>query len=470
MLLSSSLNNETPYLLLMAAVLLLWPAVQERPGGVRLAAWAAVNGLACLVRVEHALFFAMVAVALVVPWLRHAGRGPGRRLGATAVARRVGALGAGFVLVLVPWHLSAWSEIHRFNTVPPPPSTPSERAYIDLEQSLSPMQWHDLARERRQDLPAFCRNANAVFVAATLAYRGRHQVRAEDLDLIEEAFGTYPEPLGSTPFVALYGGLNFALANWTGSDGGFSTAALDEPPPLAGGPRAYPPMLISGLPPRDLTLVYPPHLALINHGYALGWHQIRSEPAHAARLVGRKLAIFWSGASLGLTGLDLPLDLDGPDGLRRRVDLVTPEPGLWVTSWRVLVLVLCLAGLALGWRNMQLLPWTALLVSKVVVTIAFFGYARQGATVIPVVVLGSCLAIRWILGRLGLGATGPAGRRRVMALACVLAVCLVGVESYRWLSRPVVRIDGRRIEAGDPWPVADHEDRRIEVELGTSGR
>ena len=46
---------------------------------------------------------------------------------------------------------------------------------------------------------------------------------------------------------------------------------------LAGGPSRYPGFLITGLPPPELTLTYPPHLEIVNHGYRLGRGRGRSK-------------------------------------------------------------------------------------------------------------------------------------------------------------------------------------------------
>src|SRR5688500_10581424 len=56
LMLSTSLNGETPYLALVAAGFWLVPGAEKVPAAPRLAAWAALQGLACLFRVEHVLF------------------------------------------------------------------------------------------------------------------------------------------------------------------------------------------------------------------------------------------------------------------------------------------------------------------------------------------------------------------------------------------------------------------------------
>jgi hypothetical protein len=293
-------------------------------------------------------------------------------------------------------------------------------------------------------------------VAATVAHRGGSEVRAEDFGILEEAFGDVPRPLARHPFVSGYGALNFFLANRPGGSGGFDRSPLDEPPPLAGGRERYPAFLVQGLPPADLTFVYPPHVRLYNDGYALGWQAIRERPSEWVRLCARKLRLFWSGASLGVGGFGLPVGLSG---LRRAVDLVVPQ-GPVAAAWSVLVLLAAAGGLVAGRRRPALVPWLALLGSKLAATVLFFGYARQGATTVPVIALLAALAVeRWVLPRVP--AMPP---RRVAALAAIALAAPVVVEGARWLSSPDVTVDGRTIgPAADPFPVREHRDQAVRV-------
>jgi hypothetical protein len=458
MVLSTSLNNETPYLLLVVATLYLWQDLCSRPAAGKLAVWSGLHALACLIRVEHALLFAMTTIALMIIW-RRGETDSGRRL---AVTKRLALIATTFLLVLAPWHVKAWSALHRFNTIPPPLSSPSEAMYHNLEQSLPPLAWDAGAELERSRLPAFCRRAASVFVATTVLHRGRQEVTADDFSLLDQAFGSRPGPLPRFPFVTMYGGLNFALANNPHATGGFSLAALDQPPPLNGGAEAYPAFLVQGLPPRNLTFAYPPHLEIVNHGYARGWQWMVTNPGQALRLAGVKLQAFWAGASLGLTGYNLPL---GPNGLRRRVDLVIPEPRLGVTLWRFTLLALCLVGLAGSWRSLAILPWTLLLASKVAVVILFYGYARHGATVIPVLLLLLCLAFQTMpgLSRLRRALAGSRRRSPLLLIVAALALAVAGCELVRWVRPPTVQVDGQVLAKYDSWPVDEHEDRLITV-------
>lgn len=456
MVLSTSLNNETPYLFLVVLTIWLWPRLGERRSTWWL--WGAVHGLACLVRVEHVLVFALC-------WLWRAGAG-----------HLAGPLRSclAFALVLAPWHVEAWHSLHQFNTVPPEERTEavsrSEQAQIQLEQALTEIRWTDEADAVRRDFPAFARRAAANFVAATVASRAPPGpapiVGVDDLELLDQAFGYRPEPLPSHPFVTFYGGLNFYLAHNPQAEAGFSRAALDSPPPLDGGP--YPPMLVRGLPPHDLSFTYPPHLRMVNHGYAMGWRHIAENPGTTWRRSVERLRIFWSGVALGIGGYDLPL---GTDGLRRRADLAVPLASEVASYWRGLYFVLACAGLFLAWRSGvtrrdALVPWLALGGTKLLVGVAFFGYARHGATTIPVVVLLAVLSVHLISSSEDRSKERPTSRaeaRGLLRLAAAAALILVAVETVRWWRPPEMRLDERIVGAADPWPVDEHEDRQLGV-------
>lgn len=434
--LSVSVNNETPYLFLVAIALLLAPGLRDRkPSPWAVAGFAAVNAVACLVRAEHLLFW--LAAEAWLAW------GRGRHGGVAAALRPAALAGCVFLVCLTPWHLVAWRASQRANEVPPT-SAPDDRLQEAVERAVAHLEWTPDALARRSALPAFCRRASANFVAATVAVRGGERVTARDFEILDRAFGASPQPLSEHFFVALYGGLNFHLANHPGADGGFSRGPLAEAPPLAGGPWPVP--LVQGLPPDGLALTYPPHLAQLVDGYRLGTAWIRSNPAAFVRLVGAKLRRFAAGLATGLGGWNLPL---GPSGIRWPVDMAVAT-GVLAGLWTSAVLGLAAIGLLEVRRLPEAVPWLLLLASKILVAVVFYGYARQGATALPAVALLTVLAVAPRLPELD--------SRRRLRLGVAAACLLLLPEIVRFAAPPEVRLDGRPIveEASrglpDPWP------------------
>lgn len=437
LLLSTSLNNETPYLVLVATSLLLWPKAQDTT--LRRGLFGAAIGLATLFRVEHLLFL-VGALALIV-WQARAR--PGRDL----LRVPVPAL-AGFILVILPWQLEAMAASRRFNDVEPilPPATAQSLA--QNEQGLAFMHWHDDAVAERARLPAFIRRTASNFVAATVAWRGGQEVRGSDFAILEQAFGAPVAPISERPLIALYGGLNFLLANHADARGGFSRVALDRKPPLAGGIESYPPTFVYGLPPNGLAFTYPPHLAAVNHGYSQAWTWIGAEPAAFLRLEARKLALFAAGwQGLGGPGR-------GFVGLRRPVDL-TISASPWAWTWPALLVVAALWGLASGAQRDLKMPILLAFAVPLVAALAFFGYARLGATALPALVILASAGLATFLGRFR--------QKHLVAVALTLALVLLGREVWRTSQNLTPFLDARSTAAGDPFPPDLHEDRRVEL-------
>ncbi len=447
MILTTSLNNETPYLVLVAGCLACWKPLVARPKRSLIVLWATLNAVACLVRVEHILFCILASAVVAVVWLRDSPRG--RVLGRCTLGLVV------FVVVLTPWHLKAWRAIERFNRVEHalPPAT--ESAMQRLEQALAEIEWTEEARSLRARLPAFCRRESAVFVAATIAVRGGRRVTADDFGVLEEAFGSIPEPLAKRPFVTMYGGLNFYLANNSEADVGFNRAPLERPPPLAGGAHRYPAILVQGLPPAELAFSYPPHLEAVNRGWSLGFEWLGGHPREAFGRAFLRLASFWRGVATGFGGANLPLGLSG---VRGRADMVAPIQSPLSVGWQLVWVAVAGLGLFFGLRSspLEMTPWLLFLVTKIVAAVVFFGYARHGASAVPVIALLAGLAAS------RLGRTGPSleVRRVVPFTAAALFVCL---EITRWLLGPQIMIDGREIAGGDPWPLEQHAERIVTV-------
>lgn len=434
-LLSSSIGAEAPYLVLVAGSFLLWPIAGR--SWLNVAAASVLHALACLVRVEHVVFY----VALLL-WA-NLGRGEHvRRLAVSLVV---------FAAALTPWHLQAWRAIERFNTEAP--ADGSARMADAVMRSLGPIAWDEDTAPEATKIPAFARPNATTFVAATVAHRGRRTVTAADFGILDQAFGTRPRPVGPRPFVTLYGPLNFALASDTRGTGGFNRAQLEDPPPLMLAKETYPAALVAGLPPADLTLAYPPHLALVNEGYAIGLRDIAARPMSYLRLLGRKLRGMARGASLGLTGYGFPAGLSGTI---RPVDLATPDRSAARAIWMGLLGALAVAGVVVGRRNRELQPWLLFAATKIVVTLAFFGYARQGAQLIPVVALLVALSLHRAIPALF------AGNRGRLCATLFAAACL-SAETVRYLRPPQLSLDGKAVSSGYGAPGADHETHRFEA-------
>ena len=447
---ATSINNEAPYLLLVAILFASWRGVCSSPSIPRLLSWGFVNALACLFRAEHLLFFLLGTAGLLALSWRH------DRIGTTwkVIGRRFAWVAAAAFVCLLPWHLEAWAACRDFNRLEPqvPPATAQAQAAI--ESQLAFLSWEDGARELGDRLPAFSRRTMKTFVAATVAMRGGTRVTANDFAILDQAFGWRPEPISEHPLLALYGGLNFYLANPGDGEGGFSRAALEAPPPLEGGIGRYPAMLVGGLPPNDLALSYPPHLAAVNHGYALGLAWLRDHLGAVPGLLFAKARIFWSGAAPGLGGFNAPLGLSGE---RRRVDLTVAQ-GPLASAWRLLILAFFLLGLWSCRRRVEALPFALLFLNQAVASLAFFGYARLGALALPAVaafVACGVAALPW-----------PArftAAPRILRGALVVGALLLLSEAIRTAHGEVPYLDGRSTAQGDPYNPDLHENRQLEM-------
>ena len=420
--LATSLNTEAPYALLVVLVLAGTWWLQRRQGLAVAVGLGVAHGLAILVRIEHLLLLPLLMGADLIR-----GRGPSIDGGDRAakggegegnqrprptrwrpLALQLAVAGVALV-VCVPASVEQTRAARLYNTVQRRP-TPYDRVEVS---------WTDDARAFLDQVPAFARVRVFAYVSRLAEQHGLTEVTAVSArQLWHDEFGDLPEPLRTPVFVSGQGPLNFALANHPAAQGGFSKAALEN--------------RFVSIDPR-LTLSLPPHLRLYNHGYAEGLGFIRADPRGWLRAVGRKLWFFAQGASLALTAYNLPL---GRYGERRPCDLLTPFPGPgW--AWEIACAGLILAGAVIARRSDAGRLCLLVLVYKLVVTVGFFGYARQAASIGPVLALLVALALDALAGKLGTaigrrgGAAGsltgalPGGHRRAWLL--VGSVVALGV-------------------------------------------
>jgi len=220
------------------------------------------------------------------------------------------------------------------------------------------------------------------------------------------------EPVPVAVPVTIYGPLNFALANMPPATGEFTREAL----PLLDGSE-------------HLNLRHPDHRQFVVHGYRLGWEALRADPGRAVRLLLTKLNIAWDAFALGFTAANAPAGLTG---FRRPVDLFTPS-----SRWfRWVLPPLALVGWAALWRRNRTaaIVLATIVVHRLVVTVAFFGYVRQGMLLFPLAaVLAAFPLVRVQLDH-----------KRIKAALIIAASAALLATAYNvWSARELRRFDIR---------------------------
>lgn len=428
---ATSLNNETPYMLVLFTSMWLTLRVMRGagPAWLMIVVLAVLHGAAMLLRAEHALAVVMMAAYMMLS-------------AAPVVRARMWRLApvmiAGAVAVCLPWSIRGSIAVDRFNTQHEPLPV--------YEQA--PIPWTNEARAALDALPAFARDGNFRYITFLARQTGQTQVTAEHVDaFFTEQFSYVPQPLSRYVFVSSKGGLDFAMANLVdpAHHGGFSREAL-------GGDQV------------EFAFGNPDHLQLFNHGYSIGLKGIADDVPGWLSLVSRKPQRFCDGVSLGLTARNLPI---GAEGTRYPVDLVTPRAGdRWAIVWRIIVLTMLLGGVVVFMVRRSELPpgagvWLLIIAYKIAVTVLFYGYARQAVSILPAFFLLMAMTIEWLGGLRGAKFMCQAANMKIVA-ASILAAVLV-VEALAAMNPDPIEVRGS-IQPAPQWgPNVFESFRQIEL-------
>lgn len=410
---STSLNNDVPYTVLLLLIAVASYACAVRWSWANASALGVLHGVAVLFRAEHTLLVALSVAYLLFEWRRgaraiEAERTPGIRHAAIPVVL----MSAICFVVPLPWNVRSHRAIERFNTVDPFPP--------DFGRAAVP--WSPEASDFIQSLPAFARDGNFRFITFLAAQARLPVVDRPFVERFFDGMGYVPRPLSAYPFVSSQGPLCFALANNSEADGGFSTRLLGDPP-------------------TDLAFGNPRHLRLYQEGFSVGLRFWAEHPLGACRLALRKLDRFAAGLAAGFSPWNWPLGLDG---VRWPVDQFAAE-SRWRVPWTLLLLGLVAIGVSKAYGEPAGRFLLLLLAYKLAVTIAFFGYARQGASVTPFFLTLVSAGIGAVLNRLGRRSTDPG--RRAQVLGAGLAGVLLIVCGAWAVGRPTFSVVGGRDDA-----------------------
>lgn len=364
---STSLNNETPYTFLLILIIIATNSMTVAPSAMKAALWGTLNGLAVLFRPEHS-----VLVAFFFAYLSIRGRSLNPQPQPAAASRkRIAAhlaIAAGcFFLVPLPWNIRSARAIGRFNTIEAQP--------IDIARGEVP--WTPEAASFLRALPAFAREGNWRYITYLANQRRLATIDREFVESFFENAGYIPKPLSPFVFVSNQGPLCFALANNEQADGGFSTALLGT----AG--------------PSVLAFGSPWHLRLYQEGYRVGSRYLFDHPRDAAALLARKLANFGEGVAQGLTQSNWPF---GVAGTRRPVDQLT-APIKDHLIGAIVVLTTIAVGIVLAIRRRTGGLWLSIVAYKLLIAIAFFGYARQAVSILPIFYVFAAVSLDAIVFR-----------------------------------------------------------------------
>lgn len=217
------------------------------------------------------------------------------------------------------------------------------------------------------------------------------------------------EPLPTWVGISGTGPLNFALANNARSDGDFHVDSV-----------------VARMGQGQLDFSDPEQADLYLHGFRRGFTFLLGEPAGAAALFARKIALASDAFSLGFGLSNWP---GGLAGTRRPVDVFTPDR----ENWKPVSLILLSLGI---WVSRPVLRRAGILwlagLFCVVVTMAAFGYARFFLQAAPVAFLFQAAGLVALVAMF----RALAARRAVALAGAVLAVLLTA-ELLAGVARPL---------------------------------
>ena len=393
-LLATSLNSETPYVLLLATIVLLTQRVINLPGRRNVAALGALHGLSLLLRPEHPILMLLLGAWMLVP--RRTTTAVDTLVPLRVRFASVAAMGVIAIVTCLPWTVHAIVATHRFNNLQATANN----------YNLAPIEWTPSARAALQAMPAFARNdLYAVFNHITQT-AGRPSVSGDDVhQYLIQSFNWIPQPLPEKVLVSSQGAFSFALANHPDSDGGFSRAAIAHP--MRGNNPTF-------------AFSFPPHNRVFVDGWRVGWGYIKDDPRTWLRNVGRKFQRFADGVTCGFGAANLPLDRSG---VREPVDMFVSDSSL-VRWWQPIILILIATGVVLAFvRRIPVSLWLLIILYKLLITVAFYGYARQGASIAPAFYVFIAIALDTML--VPFGRRAPKLMRRQSATAIVFCLLML---------------------------------------------
>ncbi len=418
-IIATSLNNETPYLLALMAIVLATLQLVRLPR-----VWLAIllgllHGGSMLLRAEHLLLLLLMlgflawSLGLFRMSLKPIKGGP------MLWVPLVTAITA--MLTCLLWSIHGSLATQRFNTV--------TKDIPDYEHADLP--WTTDGRAFIDEIPAFARDGTVKTVTFIGKATGLTQITRQDaINILLQHYGYVHEPLSSWTFLSLKGPLDFALANHPSATGGFTKAALQMP-----GEGEV----------KQIALGRPDHLKLINHGYGVGWGYITSDFGGWLGRVRGKLVRFTDGITQGFTSRNLPVGLSGE---RRAVDIFTANGGtnpvhrIVNDGWRITIIILLAGGVLvmLSRKTAAGGVWLLIIAYKVIVTILFYGYARQAVSILPEFFLLVALSIDFLLGKAA--AVWTPTRRQITVAAGLFAAILVVVDITGSAVRPQLSFIG----------------------------